>query len=297
MRALALAQPDVMAVAPLILLDLVPPEWARAPQALLDDPRVQWRKVSRTGRVGFFESGGIALVVKLRAMRRPGRMPWRRTGRRPGFTGETRPHRETRAEWEMGERFRHFGWDTPRRVALLPPFGDGAGRVWSGVIMTRVPGVTLERLLAGGDPLAASSAVAERLAACARAMHAGDCHHQDFYAGHVFVAGAGDLSADALPRLGLVDFARAACRPGLRRRWIVKDLAQLAYSTAAGSAAGRGPFDFDRFLRAYLNLPAGAALSRAQRRLAAAIARKAAAIRARAPKVLARRAYLSTGDG
>jgi heptose I phosphotransferase len=85
---------------------------------------------------------------------------------------------------------------------------------------------------------------AQRLATMVATMHRGGFHHQDLYLNHVLWVG--DLE-DGRPDLRLIDLGRVSRLGLLRRRWIWKDLAQLAYS-----AAGVPRSVQLRFLRAYL---------------------------------------------
>jgi heptose I phosphotransferase len=107
---------------------------------------------------------------------------------------------------------------------------------------------------------------AHRLAMMVATMHRGGLHHQDLYLKHVLWVG--DL-ADGQPDLRLIDLGRVSRMGLFQRRWIGKDLAQLAYS-----AAGVPRSIQLRFLRAYL----GRRLHRSDRRWLARIARKAGRI-------------------
>jgi len=78
-----------------------------------------------------------------------------------------------------------------------------------------------------------------RLAAFIRRFHATGRRHRDLYLSHIFCSDAGELR--------LIDLARAS-RPLLRRRFQVKDLAQLHYSSPAGQFSRT---DRMRFYRAY----------------------------------------------
>lgn len=65
-----------------------------------------------------------------------------------------------------------------------------------------------------------------RVAAVARQFHEAGFNHRDLYCCHFFVRerAAGDFE------IRLIDLQRVQYRKRLRRRWLVKDLAQLAYS-------------------------------------------------------------------
>jgi heptose I phosphotransferase len=85
---------------------------------------------------------------------------------------------------------------------------------------------------------------ARRLAKMVSTMHRGGLHHQDLYLNHVLWMGN---LADGQPDLRLIDLGRVSCLGRFGRRWIWKDMAQLAYS-----AAGVPRSVQLRFLRAYL---------------------------------------------
>jgi UDP-glucose:(heptosyl)LPS alpha-1,3-glucosyltransferase len=79
------------------------------------------------------------------------------------------------------------------------------------------------------------------LARLAREMHWRGFHHRDFYLCHIFAKSSESGQFD----LRLIDLQRAGHRRRLRRRWLIKDLAQLHYSSL-----GLHLSDFDR-LRFY----------------------------------------------
>ena len=66
----------------------------------------------------------------------------------------------------------------------------------------------------------------DRVAAIAKQFHEAGFNHRDLYCCHFFVRerSSGDFE------IRLIDLQRVQCRKRLRRRWLVKDLAQLAYS-------------------------------------------------------------------
>jgi hypothetical protein len=75
-------------------------------------------------------------------------------------------------------------------------------------------------------------------------FHNTGCIHRDLYLCHIFVKFDRDE-----PSFGLIDLARVIHPRWIRRRWIVKDLASLNYSTPAACATRT---DRLRFLKAYL---------------------------------------------
>lgn len=88
------------------------------------------------------------------------------------------------------------------------------------VRMRSVPAA--ERTHTDGDLTALATAVAD----VARRFHTAGFNHRDFYCCHFFI------QETPGPRFAvrLIDLQRVEQRRWLRRRWIVKDLAQLAYS-------------------------------------------------------------------
>lgn len=104
---------------------------------------------------------------------------------------------------------------------------------------------------------------ARRLAKMVSSMHRGGLHHQDLYLNHVLWVGE---LADGQPDLRLIDLGRVSRLGLFGRRWIWKDLAQLAFS-----AAGVPRSVQLRFLRVYL----GRRLNKSDRRWLTWIAWKA----------------------
>ncbi|MGH7852358.1 MAG: lipopolysaccharide kinase InaA family protein, partial [Candidatus Binatia bacterium] len=78
----------------------------------------------------------------------------------------------------------------------------------------------------------------------ARRMHGRGFNHQDFYLCHIF---AKTENADA-PELRIIDLQRAGYRRRPARRWVIKDLAQLHYSSIGLPISDR---DRLRFMASY----------------------------------------------
>jgi len=117
----------------------------------------------------------------------------------------------------------------------------------------------------------------EQIASLARRFHQAGFNHRDFYLCHLFVRGG---SAGPF-HLALIDLQRVERLPW-RRRWLVKDLAQLAYS-ARGILS---EVEWERWLCRYF---ATDGLDGGQRRFAAAVRRKANHIARRARRRKARK--------
>jgi heptose I phosphotransferase len=156
------------------------------------------------------------------------RLRWPRLGARP--------------EWDAILRFRELGLATMTPVAvgrhgreslLITLAIEGCEKVsdW----MQRVPR-PLDR-----DQLQHLRSRIHEVAMIARTMHAAGLHHQDFYAGHIF------LPTDAHRSVHILDLGRVRHCHHLATVWIVKDLAQLDYSAWWFTVLDRM-----RFLKAYL---------------------------------------------
>ena len=91
------------------------------------------------------------------------------------------------------------------------------------------------------ETLALSHALTNRVARIARTMHQAGLHHQDFYLTHLLVP-----KANPLAQMYLIDLGRVRQRKHLSSHWVIKDLAQLHYSSR------RLPGDtWQRFLHGY----------------------------------------------
>ena len=176
---------------------------------------------------------GASQVVYLKRYRRP---PLREQLRRM----VTFRLRRGSAEREM-HYIRHLGIlgiPTMTRIA----YGSRM-RGWferDGFAMTaQVPGASLETLAeawnsdrptdcCGGLPSPATRrAIIEQLARIAGRMHGHDLFHRDLYLCHVFLS----ERADGRVVLSLIDLGRMIRAPRRRKRWIIKDLAALDYSS------------------------------------------------------------------
>jgi hypothetical protein len=108
--------------------------------------------------------------------------------------------------------------------------------------------ITLD--LAGMKPADASGLtfdqIAEPTAGLVARLHSAGLHHRDLYLNHLFV------DPQHPERVALLDAARVRQLPRwFRRRWIVKDLAQFAYSTRLMDVSSDA---FERWLARYAEL-------------------------------------------
>ena len=88
------------------------------------------------------------------------------------------------------------------------------------------------------------------VATAARALHENGVNHRDFYLCH-FLACRSSLTS-ATPELHLIDLHRVQLRRRVPRRWLIKDLGGLLFSTFDIGLTRR---DWLRFLRAYRGQP------------------------------------------
>ena len=106
--------------------------------------------------------------------------------------------------------------------------------------------------------------ILDQLARIARQFHGAGYNHRDFYCCHFFVK---ELASGRFD-IRLIDLQRVQRRNWFRRRWIVKDLAQLAYSAPREIIGCKEKI---AVLRRYLGVPK---LRPADKRLIAAVAGK-----------------------
>lgn len=95
-------------------------------------------------------------------------------------------------------------------------------------------------------------ALIRRVGEIAKAMHDAGVNHRDFYLGHFLIARSAVECHDATAPLHLIDLHRSQVRARVPRRWRVKDIGGLYFSTARLGLTRR---DLLRFVRAYTNMP------------------------------------------
>ena len=182
-------------------------------------------------------------------------------------------------EWEGIQRARALGIATATPVAVGQQ-KEGGIVVRSFLITAEIPGAV------EGGPYVRQLAPARRrrfllqVAALTRQFHTAGWVHKDLYISHVLVVPPSDSrdGPDAEAKLFLIDLQRAiqpCCR---RERWMVKDLAALAYSALKSAVS---PRDLWHAFAAYRSRPA---LSAADRQLARKILRRVAWLKTRTPK-------------
>ncbi len=175
------------------------------------------------------------------------------------------PHIGARPEWDAIRHFHEVGIPTMTPVAcgqkgresLLVTLAIEGCEKLSDWMKRTAPPKTL-------DELREVRRVIREIAEVTRKMHQAEMHHQDLYAGHIL------LPHDAKRGIHILDLGRVRRCHRLGTIWIVKDLAQLHYSTPWFTAADRL-----QFLQTYLGRP----LRAEDRVLIRRILRKAASIR------------------
>ncbi|MCB1691662.1 MAG: lipopolysaccharide core heptose(I) kinase RfaP [Pseudomonadales bacterium] len=105
--------------------------------------------------------------------------------------------------------------------------------------------ISLEDLVRqGGISPVLKRALIAKVAWICKTMHRSGLNHRDLYICHFHL----DLSSMSPLRLYVIDLHRAQLRDKTPRRWIVKDLGELLFSTAEAGLTKR---DLLRFVRAY----------------------------------------------
>ena len=223
-------------------------------------------RIVRGGRAFFvkqhFGVGWAEILKNLLALRRP------ITGAGP--------------EWRALRHLEAAGIGAPRAVGFASR-GLVPARRQSVVIMEELSGMTsLEDIAAswGGKPPNASvkRTLIAAVADLARRVHDSGLNHRDLYLCHI-------LRSEQTGRLHLLDLHRAQIRRDVPRRWRIKDLSALLFSS---NEAGLTQRDLLRFIAVYRNRPWRTSLTkepdlwRSVERKAASIARHDARLRRRA---------------
>lgn len=146
-------------------------------------------------------------------------------------------------EWHWTRYLRALGIPCAEPIAFAEEF-RGMREVRSALVTAEVRGDALERVLADATT-PVSLSVVRRLARIVSDLHSAGVVHRDLYLSHVFMEPDDTTGAS----LTLIDLQRLL-RPGsCRRRWFVKDLAALNYSTPSAVISNAARI---RFLRWYL---------------------------------------------
>ncbi|HXG46109.1 MAG TPA: lipopolysaccharide kinase InaA family protein [Methylomirabilota bacterium] len=178
---------------------------------------------------------------------------------------------EARHEWETLLRLRAAGFPVPQPIAVGRERRRNAAR--SFLMTEEIPGGQEGDKYLAALPPARRRHLLEAVAGFVARFHAAGFVHRDLYLCHVFVTPAHPGWS-----LHLIDLQRVARPRWFRRRWIVKDLAALAYSALKSGASS---VSLARAFRRYLGRRQ---LTPADRRLARQILRRVAWLKTRTPK-------------
>jgi heptose I phosphotransferase len=169
-----------------------------------------------------------------------------------------RPILSAQNEWRAVKRLQAIGIPTMRLVGYGKR-GRNPARIASFIITEELkPTVSLEDYCrdwpAAPPPPAFKRALIRRVAEIARGLHINGIHHRDLYLCH-FLLDTSTAPLDAngdLVRLFLIDLHRAAHHRRLKRRWRIKDVAGLFFSSLDIGLTHR---DRLRFMAVYSNRP------------------------------------------
>jgi heptose I phosphotransferase len=138
----------------------------------------------------------------------------------------SKPYQEAISEWDNINELASQGINVPEALAV--GWGQIKNHATAFVMMKEVPGVQADHFIeknfkGPSDPELKN--FIKQLAVFAAQFHQLGYNHRDFYLCHTFVKKEADSYL-----FHLIDLQRVQKRKLLRRRWIVKDLAQLNYS-------------------------------------------------------------------
>jgi hypothetical protein len=173
----------------------------------------------------------------------------RRLARRAGVSANTLAG----LEWACMRRLAADGIPTARPIALAEEI-SGRREDRSAILIESVPGRSLEQWAqtwtSPGRTTAAPADIRSLLpmtASLVSRFHARGYVHRDLYLAHIFY----DPEAPPEESLHLIDLQRVMMPRWRRRRWIVKDIASLSYSTPTELVSRT---DRLRWLKAYLGV-------------------------------------------
>ena len=159
-------------------------------------------------------------------------------------------------EWRALEYLRALNIPSLRPV-VCGRLGRNPARMQSFLITAELTDtVSLEQLVltwrARPDFVAVKREVIQQTAAIAAALHAGGVNHRDLYLCHLRVCRAWLDNPQGPPPITVVDLHRAQIRGQTPRRWRVKDVAGLLFSSMDAGLTQR---DYLRFVKAYRRQP------------------------------------------
>lgn len=154
-------------------------------------------------------------------------------------------------EWRAVNRLHELGVNTLTAVAFGSK-GFNPAQQQSFIVTEDLQNtISLEEFCANWiyfkPPAKLKWALIRQVAMMSRTLHENGVCHRDFYICH-FLLDKNSIANEAAPRLSLIDLHRALVKKKLRRRWVVKDIAGLLFSTMR---IGLGRRDLLRFVRDY----------------------------------------------
>lgn len=184
----------------------------------------------------------------------------------PGFADEAMQ------EWKALHEVRTLGISTATPIAVGQDRGGGLVRR-SFLMTAEIPGAVEGHTWMAQLTHPERARFLRQIAKLAQQFHGAGLVHKDFYIGHILVAPVGG-KAD----LFLIDLQRVIRPKTLRRRWRLKDLGAMAYSTLnAGATPGM-------LMRAFLDYSQVPTLGQREKSTARAALRRVAWLRTRRPK-------------
>ena len=164
----------------------------------------------------------------------------------------------TMPEWRGIARLHEIGVPTMRAVGYGLE-GRPAARQRSFLVTEELPGiVSFEKIAQGAGPTLTDDLkrrLIREMAEVAGRLHRNGVNHRDLYLAHFVLRG--DTAGAARPRVYVIDLHRVQCRRRTPRRWIIKDLAALLFSSLDLPPTRR---DLLRFVRCYSAKPLRRAL-------------------------------------
>jgi len=175
-------------------------------------------------------------------------------------------------EWEAIHALRAAGFSTAEPIAV------GQNQSFGVVLRSFLLTAEIAGGIAAHDYARSLEArprreLALQVAELTRRFHGAGFVHKDCYLSHLFVVERGSGR-----ELFFIDLQRVARPRGFRRRWVIKDLAQLAYSAQLSGATSR---DLLAFTRAYFGRDK---LTPADRRRLTSVLRRVQTLHRRGPK-------------
>lgn len=179
---------------------------------------------------------------------------------------------EARQEWEALHRVSALDIHTATPIAVGQERVGGLVRR-SFLMTAEIPDATEGHTWMAQLPAAGRREFLRRIAALARKFHGAGLAHKDFYIGHILVA-----PVNGSPELFLIDLQRVVKPALFPRRWLLKDLGAMAYSTLNAHASST------MLMRAFLDYSNVKTLGPAEKSTARAALRRVAWLRTRTPK-------------